>query len=187
MLQIRGEIAVNTQVIGPKMKRWAGIFVMLLSMMVFLAPITQAADKVAYRVVYHTLKVDSKEVGDVPGHVQGSGQQAGLAFFTKGPGKGEIATRTSSFTFDYVKGKGTFTNDIVYTFRDGSTMTIKAIGTSTPVDGGKRPTFKGTYEVAGGTGKFAGMKGKGTFKGERLGPRETGGDSYADVTGTSWK
>jgi hypothetical protein len=31
------------------------------------------------------------------------------------------------------------------------------------------------------------MKGKGTWKGERLGPRETGSDSYADFTGTQWK
>ncbi|MGB7971900.1 MAG: hypothetical protein WCF31_08025 [Candidatus Deferrimicrobiaceae bacterium] len=33
-LYTRGDIAVNTQVKGPRMKRWAGIFVMLLSMMV---------------------------------------------------------------------------------------------------------------------------------------------------------
>jgi hypothetical protein len=169
------------------MKRWAAIVGTLLSMTVFLVPMTQAAEEYAGRVVYHTLKVESKEVGDVPGHTRGSGQQAGLSFITKGPDSGQIATRMSTYTFDTVKGKGTFTNDIVYTFRDGSTMTIKAIGTSTPVDGGKTAAYEGTYEITGGTGKFAGMKGKGTFKGERLGPRETGGDSYADFTGTQWK
>ena len=31
------------------------------------------------------------------------------------------------------------------------------------------------------------MKGKGTFKGERVGPRETGNDGYVDVTGTIGK
>ena len=178
---------MHTQVTRKTIKRWAGIFGMLLSMTVFLVPNTQAADEVAYRVVYHTVKVDSKEVGDVPGHIQGVGQQAGLAFFTKGPGSGEVATRTSSFTFDTVKGKGTSTNEIVYTYPDGSTQSIKAVGTVTPIDGGKQAVFDGTYEVAGGTGRFKGMKGQGTYKGERLGPFKSGGDSYVDITGTQWK
>jgi hypothetical protein len=186
-LKARGGCAMHTQVKGKRMKIWAVIVGMLLSMTVFLVANTQAADEVAYRVVYHTLKLDSKEVGDVPGHIQGVGQQAGLAFFTKGPGSGEVAMRTSSFTFDTVKGKGTTTGDILYTFRDGSTISVKATGTLTPVDGGKTGVSEGTYEVSGGTGRFAGMKGKGTWKAQRLGPRETGSDSYADVTGTSWK
>jgi len=63
-------------------------------------------------------------------------------------------------------------------------MHSKAIGTFTQADGGKRATTEGTFEVTGGTGKFAGMKGKGTFKGERVGPRETGSDGYVDGTGT---
>jgi hypothetical protein len=186
-LKARGGCAMHTRLKIQTIKRWAGIFGMLLSVTVFLVPNTQAADEVAYRAVYHTLKVDSKEVGDVPGHIQGVGQQAGLAFFTMGPGSGEIATRTSSFTFDTVKGKGTTTGDILYTFRDGSTMSVKATGTLTPIDGGKTGVSEGTYEVSGGTGRFAGMKGKGTWKAQRLGPRETGSDSYADVTGNTWK
>ena len=90
----------------------------------------------------------------------------------------------SNVHLDTVNGKGTFTNNIVYTFRDGSTVVHKATGTITPVDGGKTATFEGTYEVTGGTGKFAGAKGKGTFKGERLGSPQTGSDSYVDFTGT---
>jgi len=38
-----------------------------------------------------------------------------------------------------------------------------------------------------GTGKFEGTKGKGTYKGERLGSPQTGGDSYVDAIGTQWK
>jgi hypothetical protein len=41
--------------------------------------------------------------------------------------------------------------------------------------------------VTGGAGKFEGKKGKGSFKGERIGSPKTGGDSYADFTGTEWK
>jgi hypothetical protein len=46
MLHTRGEFAVNTQVNGPKMKIWAGIFVTLLAMTVFLVPKTQATEKI---------------------------------------------------------------------------------------------------------------------------------------------
>jgi hypothetical protein len=166
------------------MKRWAGIFVTLLFMTVFLVPITQAADETAGRTVFHTLKAEMMEVGDVPGHIMGVTQQAGLGFFTKGPASGQIATRMSTVNFDTVKGNGTFTTYVVYTFRDGSTVVHKATGTITPVDEGKRTAYEGAYEVTGGTGKFAGAKGKGTFKGEGLGSPQTGSDGYADLTGT---
>jgi hypothetical protein len=166
------------------MRRWAVIAVTLVAMMVLLVPIVQAADEYVGRAVYHTLKVESKEVGDVPGHSIASVEQAGLGFFTKGPASGQIATRKNIANLDTVNGKGTFTNNIVYTFRDGSTVVHKATGTITPVDGGKTATFAGTFVVAGGTGKFAGAYGEGTFKGERLGPSETGGDSYVDFTST---
>ena len=175
---------MNTKIKGPKMYRWAGIFVMFFAMTVFLVPKIQAADEVAYRATYHTIKVEMKEVGDVPGHIIGVTEHAGLGFFTKGPGSGEIATRTSTSHFDTVKGKGTFTTDVVYTFRDGSTQSTRSIGTITPVDGGKRSVSEGTYEVSGGTGRFAGLTGKGTWKAERLGPRETGSDGYVDAIGT---
>lgn len=160
------------------------IAVTLFAMTVLLAPITQAAEVTAGRAVYHTLKAESKEVGDVPGHTRGAGQQSGLGFFTKGPAAGQNATRVSTYTFDTVNGKGTVASEIVYTFQDGSTLIHKATATITPADGGKTASFEGTYEVAGGTGRFEGAKGTGTFKGERLGPPQTGGDSYVDFTGT---
>jgi hypothetical protein len=75
----------------------------------------------------------------------------------------------------------------VDTFKDGSTLIYKAGGTITPIDEGNRTAFEGTYEITGGAGRFAGTKGKGTFKGERIGSLKTGGDSYADFTGTEWK
>jgi hypothetical protein len=169
------------------MKAWAAMMVMLLAMTVLLVPITQAAEEHAYRAVFHLQKSETMEVSDVPGHVVGISESPGLIFVTKGPGSGEIGTRKAATYFDSVKGKGTTTGYYVYTFSDGSTFVTKAAGTFTPVDGGKRTIYEGTYEVTGGTGKFEGMKGKGTYKGERVGPRETGGDGYIDVTGTAWK
>ena len=169
------------------MKRWAVIFTTLLSVTGVLAPMTQAADEVAGRVVYHTQKAEMFEAGDVPGHIVGVAQQSGLTFFTKGPVSGQIATRMMYTSYDVVKWKGSYTTYIVDTFQDGSTLMYKAGGTITPIDSGNRTAFEGTYEITGGAGRFEGMKGKGSFKGERIGSPKTGGDSYADFTGTEWK
>ena len=169
------------------MKKLAVIFVTLVSMTVVLVPMTQAADEVAGRVVYHTQKAEMFEAGDVPGHIVGVAQQSGLTFFTKGPASGQIATRMMYTSYDVVKWKGSYTTFIVDTFQDGSTLIYKASGTITPIDAGNRTAFEGTYEITGGAGRFEGMKGKGSFKGERIGSPKTGGDSYADFTGTEWK
>ncbi|HET7318449.1 MAG TPA: hypothetical protein VFK23_04860 [Nitrospirota bacterium] len=169
------------------MKRWGLFLAMLLSVTVLLAPATQAADEVAGRVVYHTQKVEMMEAGDVPGHIVGVLQQSGLTFYTKGPASGQIATRMMNTSYDVVKWIGSYTAYIVDSFQDGSTLIYKASGTITPIDGGNRTAFEGTYEITGGAGRFEGKKGKGSFKGERIGSPKTGGDSYADFTGTEWK
>lgn len=169
------------------MKRWALIFVMLLSVIVVLVPIAQAADEHAGRLVQHTQKVEMKEVGDVPGHATGVAENYGLIFFSKGLSAGEIATTMSTTHFDIVNGKGTNTAERVNTYPDGSTLSLKIIGTQTPVDGGKRTAYEGSYEFTGGTGKYVGMEGKGTYKGERIGSPKTGSDAYFDFTGTEWK
>jgi hypothetical protein len=57
----------------------------------------------------------------------------------------------------------------------------------TPTDGGKKTAYEGTWEVTGGTGRYAGAKGTGPFKGERIGDVKTGGDTYSDFTGTTTK
>lgn len=169
------------------MRRYAVFFVMLLSLTVVLVPMTQGADEVAGRVVYHTQKVETMEVGDVPGHIVGVIQQPGLIFITKGPASGEIATRMATYYFDTVNAKGTVSGYSVVTYRDGSTLVYKTAGTVGSGDGEKQMLSEGTYEYIGGTGRYAGTKGKGTYKGERLGSPKTGGDSYADFSGTEWK
>lgn len=167
-------------------KRWATIMMALLAMTLFLVPMVQAADEVAARVVYFNQKVETPEVGDVPGHLVGFFEQPGMIFITKGPFSGEIGTRKGTTHIDTVKGKGTITSYLVYTFKDGSAMSLKATSSpATPVEGGGI-TFEGTYEMTGGTKRFEGMKGKGTFKGERIGPSQPGW-TYLDSTGTQWK
>jgi hypothetical protein len=166
------------------MKRWGLFLAVLFSVSLVLLPGVSAAEEVAGRNVGHTQKVEMMEVGDVPGHFMGVSQSYGLAFYTKGSEKGEIIPRSWIATFDVVKGKGTFTGYEVKTFNDGSMVFVKGSGTQTPIDEGKKTAIEGTWEVTGGTGRYLGAKGTGTFKGERIGDLKTGGDNYIDWTGT---
>jgi hypothetical protein len=164
-----------------KETRWrrAIILATLLSVAVVLVPITAAADgNTTGRVVLHYNKTESIEVGDVPGHVLGVAQQTGLIFYSTG----EIAKKTTTFHFDLVKGKGTFVEYSIFTHQDGSILFEKGGGTATSVDDGKRTAIEGTMECTGGTGRFDGFMGTGTFKGERVGELKTGGDMYADFS-----
>lgn len=170
---------MHTNAIGTKMNRLAVISMSFLSLMVVLLPVFSSADeKIAGRIVHHSVKTEKIDVGDIPGHIIGISQQSGLTFYTTG----EIGTSTNNAYFDYVNGKGTFTSYRVHTFQDGSTLTVKSAGTATPVDGGKRTVFEGPAECIGGTGRFEGFKGTGTFKGERIGSLITGADAYIDFT-----
>jgi hypothetical protein len=172
-------MASTTQVEEVKMKRWAVIFVILLVMTAFLVPTTRAADeKITGRVIAHFTKTETMEVGDVPGHVLGVAQQAGLMF----PSTGEISRKTATLHFDLIKGKGNFVDYSFYTDLDGSTRFIKSVGKVGPVGDGKKFVIDGEFECIGGTGRYEGYKGTGTFKGERIGEIKTGGDAYYDFS-----
>jgi hypothetical protein len=174
---------MHTQVQGSKMKRWAGIIVTLLSVLGVLIPVAQAADEYnTGRIVQHVQKVETMDVGDVPGHTMGVSIHTGLVIYSKTEKNWEIASTMSVSEFELVNGKGTATNRRVVTFQDGSTMLIKAAGTVTIVEGGKKTVFEGTYECKGGTGRFAGWKGTGTYRGERIGTIKAGSDSYIDFS-----
>ena len=109
------------------MKRWAVIIVTFLSLTFVVVPMTQAADEVAGRVVYHAQKVENMEAGDVPGHIVGVAQQSGLTFFTKGPASGQIATRMMNTSYDVVKWKGSYT-----TYRESALARQKPVAIRTP-------------------------------------------------------
>lgn len=157
---------------------------MLLSVSLVLLPGVSAAEEVAGWSVGHTQKSEMMEAGDVPGHFMGVSQFYGLSFYTKGPDKGEMINRMGTTIFDVVKGKGTGTGYEVKTFNDGSTIVLKFSGDQLPIEGGKKTAIEGTWEVADGTGRYAGTKGSGTYKTVRIGGQKTGADTYSDFTGT---
>jgi hypothetical protein len=161
------------------MKRRAVIILVLFPVLVVLAPIAQAADvQNTGRIVQHTYKSEVEEVGDVPGHILGVTLNRGLVFFSRG----EVVQTMSVNLVDVVNGKGVVTGRRVTIYPDGSTTYLKYEGTLTPVDSGKKAVGEGKYECTGGTGRFAGRKGTGTYKAERIGAIKTGADSYVDFT-----
>ena len=132
------------------------------------------------RRVQGTANVTTVEIGDVPGHVVGVVEFKGLSFFADG----EVATHTNPATFDLTNGSGPHQGYVVHYFDDGSTSIERYQGEAKLSADGKRTAVSGTFQCVGGTGRFAGLKGEGAYKGERVGELRTGDFVYVDTTGS---
>jgi hypothetical protein len=132
------------------------------------------------RRVQGTTKITTVEIGDVPEHVVGVVEFKGLTFFANG----EVATHANPATFDLTKGSGPHQGYVVNYFDDGSTSIERYQGEAKLSADGKRTTVTGTFQCVGGTGRLAGLKGEGTYRGERLGALRTGDFVYVDTTGS---
>jgi hypothetical protein len=126
------------------------------------------------------IKVESIQVGDVPGHVLLLGENGGLTFWENG----QVTTGWGKFIADYIKGSGTWQSYVLMSFEDESTIVCRWLGSTTADPGGKASWFKGTFSILQGTGRFAGIEGSGSFTGKRVAPAATGADSYYDITMT---
>jgi mannose-6-phosphate isomerase-like protein (cupin superfamily) len=67
----------------------------------------------------------------------------------------------------YVQGSGGFGGFVTFTFADGATIGTRVNGAATEENG--NTDFAATLVVLGGTGRFATIKGSGTFVGSRIG------------------
>ena len=139
-----------------------------------------AQDLGTSRRVQGTAEVTTAEVGDVPGHIVGVVEFKGLTFFADG----EIATHVNPATFDLTNGSGPHQGYVVHYFDDGSTSVERYQGEARLSPDGKRTTVTGTFQCIGGTGRFAGLEGEGTYRGERLGALQTGDYVYVDTSGS---
>jgi hypothetical protein len=142
--------------------------------------LAQAQDLGTSRRVQGTAEVTTVEVGDVPGHVVGVVEFKGLSFFADG----EVATHTNPAIFDLINGSGPHQGYVVHHFDDGSTSIERYRGEARLSADGKRTVVEGTFECVGGTGRFEGLKGEGTYRGERLGALRTGDYVYVDNSGS---
>jgi hypothetical protein len=133
------------------------------------------------RVTMHLVTAHPIEVGDVPGHLLGVGDVAGVLSCDDG----SIATASMKAVSDYIKGSGKAYNYALYTYEDGSTTWAKSQYTSTTDPGGKTGSMEGTFEYLKGTGRFEGIQGGGTFTGKRLAPAPgVGAQFYVDLSST---
>jgi len=133
------------------------------------------------RQVYHPSKVEVMQIGDAPSHVVGIADASGLSF----QDSGEVANYSGKIFFDLTDGTGPHQAYAVVTFEDKSTLISLNKGVTTAHPDGTS-TFEGTFTYIGGTGRFSGVKGGGSYTGKRMAPWAPGGaaDSFSDSVAT---
>jgi hypothetical protein len=144
-----------------------------------LVPVTQAvADTMKFRIVTSHTKVEVIKVVDVEDHIIAIADSPGLASFDNG----EVAVLEQQAYGDYTKGTGIHTAYFRLTFEDGSTIDYMIEGITRPDPKGKGSLFIGTCKITQGSGRYAGIKGKGSYTGRRVVALGAGARLYQDVT-----
>ena len=129
----------------------------------------------------HLVTAHQIEVSDVPGHLIGVGDVAGVMSCDDG----SIATTSTKFMTDQTKGSGKAQYYWMVTYEDGATTWSKGINTLTSTPDGKTVRWEFTGEYIMGTGRFQGIKGSESGAGKRLTPTPgPGAQYYIDATST---
>lgn len=133
-----------------------------------------AAETLTWRSISHIDETHAFVLAETGGYTVGTGKGNGLGFFPKD----QIATVTLGYTIDYLKGEGHFLAYEAYTFPDGAALILRRNGKTRVA--GKGAEFTGDFEVVGGSGRYEGARGTGTFTGKRMAPLSSGADQYFD-------
>ncbi len=142
----------------------AAVVAVLMLGLVSLAPGAEAGEMSrSGRNFQHVLKFEPVKIGDVEEHIVAAYEQEGLTSFQDG----QVAEFKNSGTLDYVHWEGVHRGYLTMTFEDGSTTTTQYEGTTKKMPEGRVGT--GTYTYVAGTGKFAGIKGEGSYRGTHHG------------------
>lgn len=126
-----------------------------------------------YQAVMHVRSTHELPVLDNASHIVGIAAFRGLAIFDGG----NISVHRYEGWFDVDNGSGLFHGYASWSFEDGS-------GISAPYSGTIRPDAAGGVQVEaqfgdiGGTGRFEGATGTGSFRGRRLDAIDKGGSTY---------
>jgi len=126
--------------------------------------------KVVVRDVFFMTNYVSAKVPDVGGHAVNFIEAKGMSFTEKWGACLFVMVAVQ----DYTEGVGPYLGYLHYTYRDGSTISIKMEGKGKPGERGE-----GTWSYIKGTGKFEGIQGGGTREYWVLGP----GQWYVDAKG----
>ena len=147
-----------------KSKKTAAICVvagiLLIAASLLLSTTQAAAETVKSKIVVVDTRFEYIDVGEVEGNPLGITlhEGKGLTMFENG----EVAFFKFSGQFQTMVGARGFT---VNTFEDGSTQWTKYQSTVRPGEGGEVQFFiiEGAFEYIGGTGRFEGIRGKGSY------------------------
>ena len=141
--------------------RWGGIVVLTIALGL-PAFTSQAGEIIAKgRNITHTVKSEWTEVSE--GHVMGFFESAGIGLHEDG----QITTIENKGSFDSIKGNSASKGYMTKTFTDESTYSASWQGTSKRA--GDHKIYEGTWQYAGGTGHYVGVKGEGTYSGRSYG------------------
>jgi hypothetical protein len=123
--------------------------------------------------VIHTVKFEQIEVGDTPGHIMAIMESKGISIDEI---TGMKLTSRGVATMDINPNAGgvTMQEYVIESDKDGDKMIVKSEGKSVAKD-----QFKGTWTMIGGTGKYEGGKGGGTWTAYTMGQ----GQAYLEVEG----
>ena len=105
------------------------------------------------------------KIGDAEGHILGIGESKGVDITNN-------SVWVSTSLSDLTNGNGTQQGHTVTMYKNGKTFgSFKGKVTTVMSDKGKPlVSFEGTWEFTGGTGEWANIQGKGTYKGKFIGP-----------------
>ncbi len=154
----------------------------VIAVLIFsVSPATAETVEEQGRVVYHIGQLQMLDVGDTVGHKLGVAEQRGLLTTAKG----EVGIWATTVILDLTNGTGSHYSYTITTFEDKSTMITRAEGRTTQQPDGTS-TFEGKFIYLGGTGRFADIKGYGSYAGRRMAPLTPGVpvDLYQDYTAT---
>ena len=151
----------------------------LITVAILLSVTQTWAATMKFRLALFHKKAEIIEVADVEGHIMGVGEAPALASFETG----EVAAGTLNWFADYIKGEGITQGYVRLTFNDGATITYKFVGNTRLDPNGKGSLFESqSVVIVRGTGKYAGIKGEGSYTGKRLAALGVGARLYTDVT-----
>jgi hypothetical protein len=160
--------------------------VMLVLIFIVGAAVSVAQDgtKVAGTITAAFTDRTDIEIGDMPGHIFSCAASEGT---NKSTGENAFMDGAKAMNYsagDLVNGNGNQNGYVKMMMGDDGAIAKWEHTITTTMGEGDQPmsTFKGTFTWTGGMGKYAGIKGKGTFEGKFTSPTEYTVDWQGEYT-----
>jgi len=135
---------------------WVLFSILVISAWVLGSAAPAQAEDLKCKLISMYTKVETNKIDDQEGHIIGIYERKGLMVHENG----EVANELNRGVFDSIKGVSKYQGYCLQTFKDGSTMMMKHQGTI------NKGQLEASFEFIKGTGRFEGIKGRGTYSGQ---------------------